>query len=446
MAFDAAAFAKAWKVTTMAYFVFGGSNIVNAGNAFTLANGDELQTLAGSVLASTTGSGIFAAGAVTIEVAGTVGGLQNGIYDNVASGNSSTITIDRTGSVFSGASQSGIAIDGAGTHTIVNSGAVTSTGSDGWGVVVVGGGLIVNQAGGTITAGMGIRSQDTNAADFNEIVNYGVILGSENSFYGFGADQVVLANQGAMIGALVMSANAADLLYNVGTMDATNANNFMGFNVRDSAVVNVGLMYQVVAGSTTTTMIKTGNGVGDYVYNIGTLAEVLGPGGSAASAAIVLGDGGGDYVYNSGVIYGNVALGNGAGDAYLGGKGTIAGTITCGSGGDRVDTGADIEIVKAGAGNDTFNIGTGGETILQEKAAQQLSNGFDLVSNFQSYDPATKLGTFLQIDASLQATTGFTSDGAGGTYVYMGLGGGAYSYIDVLGASVAEVEAQTYFA
>ena len=429
----------------MTYFIFGGSNIVNAGNAFSLANGDALQTLEGSVLASTTGSGIFAAGSVTIEIAGTVGGLQNGIYDNVASGNSSAITIDRTGSVFSGPSQSGIAIDGAGTHTIVNSGAISSTGSDGWGVVVVGGGLIVNQAGGTITAGMGIRSQDINAADVNEIVNYGVILGSENSFYGFGADEVVLVNQGVMIGAIVMSSNAADLLYNVGTIDATNANNFMGFNVRDSAVFNAGLMYQLVAGYATTTMIKTGDGVGDHVYNTGTIAEVLGIGGSAASAAIVLGDGAGDYVYNSGQIYGNVVLGNGAGDAYLGANGKISGTIICGNGGDRINTGSDIEIVKAGTGNDTFNIATGGESIIQETAAKQLSNGFDVVSNFQSYDAAQQQGTFLQLDPSFSGSTNFIAYN-GGTLVQMALGGGAYSYVDVLGASVASVQAQTYFA
>ena len=38
------------------------------------------------------------------------------------------------------------------------------------------------------------------------------------------------------------------------------------------------------------------------------------------------------------------------------------------------------------------------------------------------------------------------SDGNGGTWIAMGLGGGAYSYLDVVGVGVSTVHAQTYFA
>jgi hypothetical protein len=246
-----------------------------------------------------------------------------------------------------------------------------------------------------------------------------------------------------MVGGINMSTNAADLLYNTGTMDATSNASSFGYFVHDSAVFNSGLMYQSISKITTTAMIGSGNGAGDYVYNTGTLAAILGSGANAA--AILMGNGAGDYVYNSGVIYGNVVLGNGAGDAYLGANGKIGGTIICGSGGDRINTGADIETVKAGTGNDTFNVGTGGETIIQETAANQISNGFDVVSNFQTYNAAAQQGTFLQLDPNFAASTSFSTYN-GGTLVQMALGGGLYSYVDVLGASVAEVKAQTYFA
>ena len=431
----------------MTYTIYSGyTNIV--GNAFTMATGDVLQTLAGSVLASTGGNGVNATGSVAIEVAGTVGGVSNGIYDGTAAGDGSTVYIDKTGYVFSGFGQQGVYIQGAGTHTIVNSGAVQSSGMGGWGVAANGAGMIVNEAGGLISAGTAIRENDATATDTNDIFNYGTIVGTAYAFAGFGADKELLDNQGTMVGSVYMSSNAADLLYNAGTMDATNTSNSTGFNVNNSAVDNFGVMYQLVAGSTATTMIKTGDGAGDYVYNTGTIAVITGNGASPASAAIAMGNGAGDYVDNlaGGHIYGNVLLGNGAGDIYSGAQGKLTGTIVCGSGGDTVYTGSDFEVAKAGSGNDTFTAGTGGETIIQETAAVQLSNGYDIVSNFQAYNAPTQQGTFLQIGASLQATTGFMSDGAGGTYVYMGLGGGTYSYIDVLGASVAQVKAQTYFA
>ena len=428
----------------MTYTIFTG--VINGtANAFTMASGDILATVAGSLLGSTAANGVYAAGSVTIEVAGTIGGYYNGISDSLAAGGSSIVYIDRTGYVFSAPGGEGVYISGAGTHSITNLGAIEALGGVGWGIATAGAGLIVNELGGYVTGGSAIYQNDTTAADLNTILNYGTIVGTTYAFQGSGIDKEVLDNQGTMVGTISMSSNAADLLYNLGTMDATNTGNYTGFYAQNSAVFNAGLMYQVVAGSSATAMIQTGNGVGDNVYNTGTLAEILGPGGSDASSAISLGNGAGDYDYNSGHIYGNVVLGDGAGDAYLGANGTIAGTIFCGSGGDRINTGADVEIVKAGTGNDTFNIGTGGETIIQETATQQISNGFDVISNFQSYNAAAQQGTFLQLGSSFSASTNIVAYN-GGALVELSLGGGNYSYIDVLGASVAAVKAQTYFA
>jgi hypothetical protein len=426
----------------MTYYIYN-SSFVGAGNAFPLAAGDVLQTLVNSVLASNNANGVNATGGVTIEVAGSVGGLNNGIYDTTTNGASSVIYIDRTGYVFSGVDGQGINITGVGHHTIVNSGAIQSVGNTGYGIETVGSGVIINQLGGYITASSAIFQNDNIAGDLNTIVNYGTIVGTGYSFVGTGSDKEVLNNQGLMVGGISMSTNAADLLYNTGTMDATISTSNVGYLVHDSAVVNAGLMYQSISKVTTEAMIEGGNGAGDYVYNTGTLAAILGSGANAA--AILMGNGAGDYVYNSGVIYGNVVLGNGAGDSYLGANGKISGTIICGSGGDRINTGSDIEIVKAGTGNDTFNVGNGGETIIQETAAKQISNGFDVVSNFQSYVAASQQGTFLQLDPSFSGSTSFSAYN-GGTLVQMSLGSGHYSYVDVLGASVAAVQAQTYFA
>jgi hypothetical protein len=431
-------------VLAMTYTIFSGYTN-GAANAFTMGSGDMLATVQGSLLGSTGANGVYAIGSVSIEVGGTIGGYFNGISDSTASGQSSTVYIDRTGYVFSAPGGEGVFISGAAQHSITNLGSIQTLGTTGWGIATNGAGLIVNELGGYINGGSAIYQNDIAASDLNTILNYGTIVGIGYAFQGIGADKEVLDNQGTMVGEVVMSSNAANLLYNLGTMDATNTGNYTGFAVRDSAVFNAGLMYQVVAGSTAATMIQTGNGVGDYVYNTGTLAEIVGAGANSADAAILMGNGAGDYVYNSGVIYGNVVLGNGAGDAYLGVNGKISGTIICGSGGDRINTGSDIEIVKAGTGNDTFNVGNGGESIIQETAANQISNGFDIMSNFQSYVAASQQGTFLQLDPSFASSTTFSAYN-GGTLVQMSLGSGHYSYVDVLGASVAAVQAQTYFA
>jgi hypothetical protein len=180
--------------------------------------------------------------------------------------------------------------------------------------------------------------------------------------------------------------------------------------------------------------IYLGNGQGVYLANAG---QIFGN--------ISFGNRQGDYVSNTGQIFGNVLLGAGQGDAYYGAQGKLSGTIVCGGYNDTVFTGADFETVVAGVGNDTFYMATGGETIISETLAQQRLDGWDVVSNFQSYNPATRQGTFLQIDPALAASTFFVAYG-GGTLVEMALGGGNYAFVDVLGASVAAVQGQTYFA
>lgn len=446
----------------MAYTIWGGYTN-GAGNAFNMATGDGLQTLAGSVLASSTANGVNAAGSVSIEVGGTVGGYTNGILDATASGNNSTVYIEKTGNVFSGPGWQGVNITGAGSHTIVNAGSVQSIGGAGYGIYTVGAGAIVNQATGTVSAGYGIYNGDNTATDVTTFTNYGTVSGSTNAYYGTGAAQEMIDNAGTMLGRVVMGTNTSNFLYNTGTMDATGAGG-TGFIMSDSIVANAGLMYQNVTTSSPENMVTFGNHAGDYFVNYDVVAEMHAAAGSNAIAfgdgagdvlnnmaggaiygGVAMGAGAGDAVINSGLIVGNVTLGSGAGDLYYGTQGQLSGTVVCGSGGDLVYTGSDSEYATGGLGNDYFAAGTGGSLILQEGVANQVANGWDTVSNFQAYNAASGTGTFLHLDPAMASTTTFTAF-QGGTLVQMSLGGGNSAYVNVTGASVAEVKAQTYFS
>jgi hypothetical protein len=225
-------------------------------------------------------------------------------------------------------------------------------------------------------------------------------------------------------------------------------------------------MHQTVSDATiSVNMITLADNAGDHVYNIGTIAET--GSGNAASHAISFGNGAGDYLYNgaAGAVYGNVSVGNGAsdyvynagfisgtfslgngvGDLYIGTAGQLYGAVVCGAGGDYIYTGSDVESIVAGKGNDSITCGDNGRTILTETASQQLSNGWDTVANFQTATGAPNVGTLIHLDAAMAATTNFIAFN-GGTIIQMNLGGGLYSYIDVLGVGVSTVQAQTYFA
>ncbi|WP_298356315.1 hypothetical protein [Rhodoblastus sp.] len=446
----------------MTYTIWAGYTN-GAGNAFTMAAGDGLQTLAGSVLASSAGNGVNAAGSVSIEVGGTVGGYSNGIFDATAATDSSTVYIEKTGNVFSGPGWQSVYITGSGYHTIVNAGSVQSLGSGGWGIATLGAGTIVNQASGTISAGSGVRDMDGTPTDVTSFVNYGTVTGALYAYAGTGADQETIDNAGTMLGRVLMGTNTSNFLYNVGTMDATGANG-TGFSMADSVLNNAGTMYESLATSSPINMITFGDHAGDYFVNSGVVAEMhaaalsnaiaFGNGagdvlnnnaGGAIYGNIAMGTGAGDDVINSGLIVGNVTLGSGAGDLYYGTQGKLSGTVICGSGGDLVYTGSDSEYVTGGLGNDYFVAGTGGSLILREGVANQAANGWDTVVNFQAYNAASGTGTFLHLDPAMASTTTFTAF-QGGTLVQMSLGGGNSAYVNVTGASVAEVKAQTYFS
>jgi hypothetical protein len=449
----------------MTYIVFTGAT-TSANSIENLVNGDILEIAPGSFMATTGASPtINATGNVDIFISGAVYGNYIDVNVALTSGQAALVYIDKTADL--SATYTGVAIAGGGYHQVVNAG--TIQGFNAWGVFVSGAGAIVNQAGGVIEAVGGIADGDLTATDVNDFVNYGVIMGTTYSFIGTGAtDQQVLNNQGVMVGVVDMGNNATNLLYNTGTIALTNVNNSTGIAANDSIIDNLGVIYQTVAGSTATVnMIQLGSANGDYVYNGGTLYLAQSGGGNAASHAIAVGNGSHDYVdniaggqifgniafgtgagdslINAGLIVGNITLGNGVGDQYSGTQGKLFGTVVCGSGGDTVSAGSDVETIAAGLGNDTFNMANGGETVIHETLAAQHLNGFDIVSNFQTYQAATQQGTFLQLAPSMSATTSFIAYN-GGTLVQMALGGGNYSYVDVLGVGVSTVQAQTYFA
>jgi hypothetical protein len=449
----------------MTYTIWGGSTNTTVGNAFNMAAGDQLQTIAGSLLATSGGNGINATGSAWIEVGGTVGGLNNGIYVGTASAaDNAYIVVEKTGNVFSGASTQGIQVFGAGNHTILNAGSIQSINSVGYGIITSGAGQIVNQYGGYISAGRGIVEADSVAADVASFVNFGYVVGTATAFRGSGSAREVIDNSGVMVGAIEMNSNASDLVYNRGTMDATGASG-TGFYLNDSVLNNAGLMYQSVASASAVNMIAFGHHAGDYFSNSGVVAEIHAAPGSRAvsfgngagdilsteSAGVIYGDvsfgtGAGDAVVNNGAIYGNVILGSGAGDAYYGQHGHLNGNVVCGAGGDIVYSGSGYETATAGLGNDSFYSASGGGLVIAETVAAQQANALDVVNNFQVATGELGKGTYLHLDAALSSTTLFMSDGNGGTWIAMGLGGGAYSYLDVVGVGVSTVHAQTYFA
>jgi hypothetical protein len=451
----------------MTYTVYNGT-FIGAGNAFTMAAGDSLQTLPLSILASTNGDGISATGNVAIEVGGQVGGDLNGILDVLSAGQSSFVYVEKTGNVFSAPFEQGINIVGnvAGAqHTIFNAGSVQSIGSDGFGIEVQQAGLIVNEAGGSISAGDGIVDFDSTATDVNNIVNLGSLVGSTFAFEGNNANEELFSNEGTVSGSISMGGNAADVLYNTGAMNASAAS---GFSVGDSFVGNYGTMSETVASSSAVNMIVFGNGAGDSLYNGGTIVETQSGGSNPSSSAVLFGSGAGDrlgngsggtidgnvkfgsgngqYVNNQGVINGNVYLGAGVADAYYGASGHLVGTgsLFMGNGGDTAVMGNGTENVQAGLGFDNMTMSNGGLTYVYEPLSEQQNGGWDYVNNFQTANGATHQGTYLILSASLSGSTTFSAFN-GGTLVTMALGSGHFSYIDLPGAAVSTVQAQSQF-
>lgn len=437
--------------------------IIGSGAGLTLTNGDQLQILPGGSLVSTANYGVISSGNCSIQIAGSLGGAS-GAYSGMAlAGYFNNITIAKTGYLFAGAGSNGIYIYGAGTHQIFNAGSIQLTGAAALGVCTSGAGAIVNDASGLISAGQAFVDTNLYAADVYSVLNLGSVVGSSYAFYGSAAlDVEILDNAGTMIGGVQMGSNSANVLFNRGAMDSSNSSN--GFNLVDTTLSNTGEVYQTVSSSSAVDMITTANHAGDTIYNAGVIAQIH---GSASSSAVAFGNGAGDVlsndvggiiignvkfgsgagdsVLNNGIINGNVALGAGAGDAYYGQNGHLYGTLICGDGGDYVYSGSGYESVAAGKGNDIFYSGNGGGLVINETAAAQRANALDTVTNFQVAG-GVGTGTYLHFDASMASSTFFMSDGSGGTWIAMGLGGGAYSYVDVIGVGELTVQSQTYFA
>jgi hypothetical protein len=387
----------------------GGHQIVNNGLISTSTYANAIYIVGGSGTDNSSRDSIDNAGTIS-GVEGVIGRTGDAV---ISASGTAGIDLVNSGSILAGSGARGVAItQGVSNYT-----------------------LLANS--GLITGGVGI------AQGFITLTNTGTIEGNDN-LSGAG---VAVVNTGSMIlttgtnvdGLSISGANS--YLYNTGAIydavnDASAAVNAIKMgSLAGLYVANIGVIWVGGATNAATEVVSFGSGAGDYLYNGAT---------GAIYGNIAMGDGGGDYVANSGLIYGTVTLGNGAGEAYYGANGELVGKLVCGSGGDTVYTGSDVESVTGGLGNDYILVGTGGETILKEGVANQGTNGWDTVSNFQTVTGAPNIGTYLHLDAGMAATTNFIAYN-GGTLVQMALGGGNYSYVDVLGVGVSTVKAQTYF-
>ena len=427
-----------------------------------LARGDNAYVTGIGQILVPGSDGILAAGNTTLEVDGTVySGGGDGVRFTSVAGNSAFAYVGRTGMVSSGPNLEGVNFTGPGTHTLVNDGQIRSIGFDGFGVQIDGAGTIVNR--GAITAASGILDANLTAGDRNAVYNYGSISGTDFVLRG-GADRMAFDNFGSASGGVAMGSGAGDLFYNTGSLALNDKGFREGAGAGDAISNYLGSIVETVNDTAAAVdMILFGSGAGDYLYNSGIVRE-LGATRAASNAIhagagngdfvvndtageidgnVSLGAGSGQYVYNPGLIKGDVHLGNGAGQAYTGATGTLDGTLFLGAGGDYALEGVNATTVVAGLGNDTLDMSNGGHTTVRETAANLQVNGFDTLRNFQT--AANGAYTRLSIDSAFAGTTLFAAF-QGGTLVEIGLGGGNYSFVNVLGASVATVQSQTFFA
>jgi hypothetical protein len=392
---------------------------------------------------------------ITNEAGGSIIGGNSAIYIGI-----NAFSIANYGSI-ANSSYSNFAIQTSGTGTFLNYGSLAG----GYFDTANSSQHLYFYNAGTISGIPSATSQDAfdgvDGSGQETLMNVGSMFGNVTMSNGAGD---ILDNEGHMAGSVSMGANTSNLVHNGGTMDATGVSG-TGFTLVDSVLDNVGLMYQSLSTASPVNMITFADHAGDYFRNSGVVAEIHGAAGSNAVAFgngggdvldneasgviygnVSFGSGAGDSMVNDGAIYGNVTLGNGAADAYYGQKGHLYGNVVCGSGGDYVYSGSGYETATAGLGNDVFYAGAGGGLVINETAAAQHANELDTVANFQVATGVAGQGTYLHFDASMASSTFFMSDGHSGTWIAMSLGGGNYSFIDVLGAGVSTVQSQSYFA
>lgn len=352
-------------------------NITNAGSITATGSGIDLQdggdtvtNQVGATITSTGANGITAAGGVasiTLINAGTINGelsgallLGGGTVINQAGG---VIEGKFTGISFSanGPSPSG------GPSLVENAGTIESTGPFDNAIVLGLGGTVINYAGGVITGnGAGVLT----SVNASTIYNAGTIgsaststsvgLGAGGTVNNYAGGQLVSASRGVSID------GGSGIINNDGSITAS-VGRAIDFGVTSSGgTVNNYANGFISGGGTRSIIFEGGPGV---VNNAGTIS-----GGSIAAIQMMDGN---SAVNNSGIINGDVVFTN-SNDQFLMTAGQMTGQLLMGTGGHETATFQNV--TDANIGNiSLFDGGGGGDDQLNFDHSQH-TGGSEMIN------------------------------------------------------------------
>jgi hypothetical protein len=462
------------------YFRSGAtSTVANAGSV--TANSGAGVYLAGGGDVSNASAGVIDGAAFAVFISGAPGSLENNgslkatQYDGVAFGDGGTITNGVGGQIIGGSNAVYISERAAGS--VANAGAITGTSPGSAGLDIEGGGTVVNQSGGAVTAdAFGVFL----TGGLGAVTNDGSITGAHGVSLNGGGSVTNDANafiNGQIAGVAV--SGTAGTLKNAGSISAAAAGGAgvdfeSGGNVKNLAGGLIsGATYGVfvIGGSGTVSNAATASisGGGTGVLMGGGSGSLTNSGAiTSAGSAGVDAEGAGNVITNAS---GGTISGGWAG-VYEGGPGTVTNLGSISGGSYAVDfasdSGANLLQVGAGATFTGSVNGDGGaiELLSGAGAIAGISNsgqfwGFqslnvDAGANWtlngsgNSIANVTNNGA-LTIDGSLDVTTGLDAASVGA--FDLGAGGvlevaaaiGAQTAVDFQGASQLAIDNAALF-
>jgi Ca2+-binding RTX toxin-like protein len=365
---------------------------ISGNGAVLAATGAWTVTVNGSIF-SQFGAGIRldagnpAVSAINIGVGGSVHGSDGIVLDSSAViNNAGTIVSPSVGGEF------GILIRNGGTHTIINSGEITSFG--GLAIEVTGtsnntvknsgtiNGFIALSSGNDTVTNSGFVDDVALGAGNNRLTNSGV-MGTVNGSF---SSSATVSNSG-FISAVIVG-NGTNHLTNSGFFGGGNfdGSSFFGQSGNDTVRNSNSMGGAVHLGNGNNTLVNSGtiNGLvdsgedKDILINSGTIRD-----DAHFNDLVQLGQGD-DIVINSGKIVGSVDGGSGAdtltnfavvGDVMK--SGIIFGTISLGAGDDKFFGGNNGETVQDGNGADIVNLNGFNDTYIA--TGNTGADGIDIV-------------------------------------------------------------------
>lgn len=354
-----------------------------------------LPNIVQKVTVSATGSisgssaGILALNGLTLTNAGLIEGLGGVLGGNTLD----KFTITNSGIIRGGAFGHAINLQGAGVHTITNSGRLEGAVSLGNGIdTVTNSGAILNHV---------------NFHDGNDVLtNSKYIAGG--AYMGRGNDK--LTNSGKMNSVADLS-DGNDVLINSGTIHGAVSAGSDNDTVTNSTKGIMNSSVSLGSGQDKFTNVGTVNGAfnadgdNDVVTNSGKMLDVvmLGEGHDRLTNTGTMGDGvdaggGNDVVTNSGTIAAYVVMGEG--NDTLTNTGTIDGAIMMGAGDDKFTGGAKAEEIYDDSGSDLYLMGGGDDQYFATNAGAATGND--------------------TVDGGLNAALDFDAEMLGDTYYLTG--------------------------